>query len=168
MDLIKKSALDTESKFKRFFVLFLKEIKGVNYWREYVNSKFFRDFNDGYARKHNKTSHNWWNRNYCIEILGCCNFSAYMSMTKQKVSLEKKIFFEQSYYLFTAFIFIFWEEEYIRYYYHLVSPYTPPINIDLTLPKWKQYECLITRFKSKELEEMVKNWIILKQCYNEN
>jgi hypothetical protein len=160
MDLIKKSALDTESKFKRFFVLFLKEIKGVNYWREYVRTSRFIKFNIQYVKKHNKTNLNWWNKNYCIEILGSCNFSSYVFLHK-----ANKVVFDQSYYLFAAFLFIFWEEEYRRYCNGINnSIYSPPIKIDFTQPLKKQYETLINHFKTKELRKMVKNWIILKQC----
>lgn len=166
MDLTKKSALDTESKFKRFFILFLKEINGVHYWKKHVNSKMFIHFNEEYVRKHDKTNYNWWNKNYCIEILGSCNFSSYME--SYNLSSENRPFFAQSYYLFAAFLIIFWIEEYRRYSFHLEGHGSPPIKIDFTQPREKHYELLINRFKTRELKEIIKRWIILKKCCNED
>ena len=168
MDLTKKSALDTESKFKHIFIFFLKEIDGLRYWRKYITTQVFINFNDNYAKKYNMTSCEYWEKKYCIDILGSCNFSSYMGRHYPYMPFSKRDFFEHSYRLFAAFLFIFWKEEYRRYYFSLTDKRVAPIKIDWNSPTWKQNEYLLTYFDSINLKNLIKNWIKLKECCNED
>lgn len=163
MDLTKKSVSGTESKFKRIFLRFMKEIGGLKYWREYVRSRGYQEFNKNYLKKHPSRTADWWDRDYCLDILGCCNFAAYIHYYRS-LAQHQKIVFERSYYLFAAFLIIFHNEEYRKYCFNK-GYYSPPIEIDFKKPFEDQCESVVKYFIESDIKKMVRDWIKIKETY---
>lgn len=109
MVLIKKSVSDIENEYKRVFIRFLKECNLFSLWYQYINSPQYRKFAEMYISKYKERSSLWYDRNYCIDIMGMCNFYHFMHMVK---GIEGNY---EPYDDLILFMAIFWEEEYDKW-----------------------------------------------------
>lgn len=108
MDLTKKLASDIEriNKYKRVFSRFIKEIGLSKYWQKYLEDSSYKEFNKMFISKHeSKYSDIWYDRPSCMNILGMCNFEAFLERKYGLYGIE-------TYRLFSFYLALFWKEEF--------------------------------------------------------
>ena len=102
MDSTKKLASDTANEYKRVALRFFKETNLLRYWMEYIETEKYKYFLEMYLRK-NKYSDVWYDRCCCMDILGMCNFEAFLE--------NKQVKDTHAYKMFSCYLAIFWEDE---------------------------------------------------------
>lgn len=113
MGLIKKSVLDIErkAKYARYVMRVLKECNLVKEFIDYIDTKAYLNFAERYASKNSTCTLLWYDKEYCANILGCCNFERYLEC-KYDAKKAKRC---NSYHLLLCYLAIFDKDEYDRY-----------------------------------------------------
>jgi len=106
MDSTKKLASDTANEYKRVALRFFKETNLLRYWMEYIETEKYKYFLDMYLRK-NKCSDVWYDRCCCMDILGMCNFEAFLE--------KRKIDNSHAYRMLSCYLAIFLEDEFRKW-----------------------------------------------------
>jgi hypothetical protein len=109
MALIKKQVSDIERKLKyaRIVMFILKKYGVVKEFIEYTKSEAYHILAIEYLKENKDCSLVWYDKDLCADVLGMCNFSAF---------LEKKgIYHLDPYKLVLAYLFLFEREEYNAY-----------------------------------------------------
>jgi len=149
MVLIKKSVSDIENEYKRVYIRFLKECNLFSLWYQYVNSPQYRKFAEVYISNYKERTSLWYDRNYCIDIMGMCNFYYFIHMVKGiKGDYEP-------YEDLILFMAIFWEKEYDKWAKEVNEKRSAKAYVDVFLSH--QY------YVDKDKRARVERWVKLKQ-----
>ena len=114
MDSTRKQVSDiANNKFAKYVMQAMKDCNLVSEFKKYVESQAFKDFRRMYCRRTGNEKFNpkiWYDCEYCIDILGCCNFTAYLTCC------EHKVISPDPYAMLAKFVKMFDYDEYMRYY----------------------------------------------------
>ena len=155
MGLIKKSVSDIERKinYARIVMKVLKECHLVKEFIDYTKTQDYRYFTEKYMEKHTDCTDVWYDKEYCGNILGYCNFENYLEMRYSREKSRKY----NTYHLVLCYLAIFDEDEFIRYYtYRDIGEINPQEYIEKALAH-KNYN------QGKFDEVIIIKWLRLKE-----
>ena len=135
MALIKKQVSDIERKLKyaRIVMFILKKYGVVKEFIEYTQSEDYHILAIEYLKENKDCSLVWYDKDLCAEVLGMCNFSAFLQ--------KKGMYNLNPYRLLLAYLFLFEREEYNAY----CTKYGFTNDFDLMLEMFGKHELSILK-----------------------
>ena len=108
MDSTKRLVLDTEKEEnKRIAIRFLKEVKLLKYWKDYIRTATYQRHCTAYKCGKMQT---WYDTKECYDIFGLCDFTYYIQNT-----LRLPLKFHSIYEMFLCFLYILYPKKYESY-----------------------------------------------------